>query len=319
MGLRVVIALSYVVLIRAGLLPMSTAWWIASGWSLLVYAIAMLVTYHRFGLLRLHSDVTPFTDTLMVTLAIVALARPDYPIWIGYFLIITSLATFYTTRYMAAFALWTIALYWCGLLILDASGRAPIDWQIATIVSIMATFTALNADVISTSNRKLREMVRKAAHTDPLTGLDNRRRFREILESHGAGETRPLAVLMYDLDNFKVINEEYGHVRADAVLVRVADELRAAFREADTVARYGGDEIVVLAHVLSLDHAIGMAERSLVRIKEQTGVTMSAGISVYPFTSNTLDGALRGADAALGVAKRGGKARVAASPARGAA
>jgi diguanylate cyclase (GGDEF)-like protein len=220
---------------------------------------------------------------------------------------------------MAAFALWTIALYWCGLLILDASGRAPIDWQIATIVSIMATFTALNADVISTSNRKLREMVRKAAHTDPLTGLDNRRRFREILESHGAGETRPLAVLMYDLDNFKVINEEYGHVRADAVLVRVADELRAAFREADTVARYGGDEIVVLAHVLSLDHAIGMAERSLVRIKEQTGVTMSAGISVYPFTSNTLDGALRGADAALGVAKRGGKARVAASPARGAA
>ncbi len=315
MGLRVLIAASYVVLIPAGLLPMSRAWWVISGWSLLVYAVAALATYYRFGLSRIHIDVTPFTDTLMVTLAIIALARPDYPIWIGYFLIITSLATFHTTRYMVAFALCTIGLYWGGLLVLDATGRAAVDWQYATIVSIMAIFTALNADVISTSNRKLRDMVRKASLTDPLTGLDNRRRFREILDSHNVADTRPLAVLMYDLDNFKNVNEEYGHVRADAVLVAVADELRAAFREADTVARYGGDEIIVLAHVLSVDHAMGMAERSLAQVKESAGVTLSAGLAVYPLTSSTLEGALREADAALGAAKRGGKARVATSSA----
>jgi diguanylate cyclase (GGDEF)-like protein len=319
MSLRVIIAACYVALIPAGLLPMSTAWWIISGWSLLLYAVAVLAIYYRCGVLRLHSDVTPFTDTLMVTLAIVALARPDYPIWIGYFLIIMSLATFHTTRYMAAFALSTIALYWAGLLILHMSARAPIAWQLASVVSIMAVFMALNADVISESNRKLRDMVRKASLTDPLTGLDNRRRFREILDSHTDAEPRPLAVLMYDLDNFKNLNEEFGHVRADAVLVRVADELRASFREADTVARYGGDEIVVLAHVLSLDHAVAIAERSIARINDLVGVTMSVGVSVYPVTSTSIDGALREADDALGTAKRAGKARVAASPARGAA
>lgn len=309
-SLRLLIAASYVALIRFGLLPMSTAWWIISGWSLLAYSAAALAVYRRCGITRWYQNVSPFTDALMVTLAVVALARPGYPIWIGYLLIISSLASFHTTRFIVAFSLWAIGLYWCGLWMLETTGRASITWQSPAIISIMAIFAALNEDVIATSNRALRDMVRKASLTDPLTGLDNRRRFRDILDSHGAGETRPLAVLMYDVDNFKRMNDELGHLHADTVLVRVADELRAAFREADTVARYGGDEIVVLAHVLSIDHAVAMAERSLTSIKEHVGVTMSVGLAVYPSTTSTVDGALDAADAALGVAKRGGKARV---------
>ena len=314
MQLRLLIAASYVALIRAGLLPMSTAWWVISGWSLFAYAAAALALHTRCGITRWYQNVSPFTDAMMVTLAIVALARPDYPIWIGYLLVISSLASFHTTRYIVAFSLWAIGLYWCGLWALHDTGRAAVGWQTPVIVSIMALFAALNEDVIATSNRKLRDMVRKASLTDPLTGLDNRRRFRDVVESHSADATGPVAVLMYDIDDFKKMNDALGHLHADTVLVGVADALRTIFREADTVARYGGDEIVVLAHVLSSDHAMTMAERSLTAIKEQVGVTVSIGLAVYPAMAPTIDAALSAADDALRAAKRDGKARVSVAP-----
>jgi diguanylate cyclase (GGDEF)-like protein len=149
--------------------------------------------------------------------------------------------------------------------------------------------------------------------TDPLTGLDNRRRFREILDAHGIAGEQPLAVLMYDLDNFKALNEDQGHVHADRVLVGIAAELRGTFREADTIARYGGDELIVLAHVDSVQDAVKMAERSLARVIDNLAVTMSVGIGVYGITAVSLDEAVAEADAALGRAKRAGKARVAAA------
>jgi diguanylate cyclase (GGDEF)-like protein len=114
---------------------------------------------------------------------------------------------------------------------------------------------------------------------------------------------------MYDLDNFKEINETCGHVYADSVLVRVAETLRETFRDADTVARYGGDEMIVLAHVSALEDAMQMARRSIERVREAVGVNISAGVSVYPLSAATMESAVTEADAALGRAKRGGKAR----------
>jgi diguanylate cyclase (GGDEF)-like protein len=314
-GLRVVIAVCYFLLIPAGLLPMSTVWWMISGGGLLVYSIAVFAACLRWrDRTWLHSTLSPYIDTVLVTFAIIALARPDYPIWVGYLLIISSLSAVQSTRYVLGFSVWTIAWFWFGVWILDASGRADVSWQLSGVVSIMAIFTAINSDVISTSNRRLQGMVHKASMTDPLTGLANRRRFREILEMHHTPDTRPLAVLMYDLDNFKQLNEEFGHVHADKVLVRVCHELKGCFREADAVARYGGDELVVLAHVASPDDARMLAERSLKLVKENVGVGLSIGVAVYPLTSISLDGAVTAADHALGSAKRGGKARVVVAP-----
>ncbi len=315
LSLRVIISISYFLLVPAGLLPMSSAWWLGSAGSLVVYSIAMLALYLRTpSRLWLHRTVTPYIDVVMVTLAIIAVATPAYPIWIGYFLIISSLSSMQTTRYMLVFACGVIGQYWLGALVLDLTGRAGMASQLQVVVSIMAVFTALNSDVVATSNRKLRELVVQASMTDPLTGLANRRRFREVLESHAAAETRPLAVLMYDLDNFKALNEEFGHLYADDVLVSVCNELREAFRDADSVARYGGDELVVLAHVLSIDDALMLAERSLARVREQVGVSMSVGVAVYPLTAVSLQETVRAADDALGRAKRGGKARAAVAP-----
>jgi diguanylate cyclase (GGDEF)-like protein len=208
------------------------------------------------------------------------------------------------------FTLWSIANFVFGFWVLDWTGRADVSWAFAAVVGIMAIFCGLNADIIATSNRKLRMLVRESSLTDPLTGLANRRRFRQVLDSHRVPEARPLAVLMYDLDNFKQLNEVEGHVHADGVLVQVAQELADSFRDADTVARYGGDEMIVLAHVDSLADAIALGERSLARVRERVGVTLSAGLSVYPLISRTLDAAVKEADTALGTAKHGGKARL---------
>ena len=309
MWLRIIIAFSYFVLVPAGLLPMSEAWWLVSGGVLLGYSIGIYAIYLRFGLSWLHDQLSAYLDCLVVTLAIIALADPETPIWMGYFLVLPALANFHTMRYVMAFTAWSIANFLFGFAVLDWTGRADVNWAYAAVIAIMAVFCGLNADIIATSNRKLRMLVRESSLTDPLTGLANRRRFRQVLDSHRMPEARPLAVLMYDLDNFKQINEVEGHVHADGVLVQVAQELADSFRDADTVARYGGDEMIVLAHVDSLDDAIAMGERSLARVRERVGVTLSAGLSVYPLISRTLDAAVKEADTALGTAKHGGKAR----------
>ncbi len=310
MGLRVVIAICYVVLVPAGLLPMSNGWWAISGGTLLVYAIVMLAWFWRSGINRFHVQASPYTDTLVVSLAIIALAQPELPIWMGYFLIIPGLANYHSTRYVLGFSAWSIVNCWAAFAGVALFRGGGFQWQLATIISFMAVFTSLNADIIAASNRKLRGLVREASLTDPLTGLDNRRRFRQILDSHGVHETEPLAVLMYDVDNFKQINETLGHVHADTILVRVGAELRASFRGADTVARYGGDEMIVLAHISGVEEAVAIAQRSIDRVREVAGVTLSAGVAVYPLTSPTLEAAVREADDALRLAKRSGKARV---------
>lgn len=312
-GMRVVIAVCYVLLVPAGILPMSDLWWLASGGTLLGYSLLMLANYLTRGVTRLETDVSAYLDSAVVTLAIVALAEPMYPIWMGYFLILPSLANFHGSRYLTGFTVWSIANCWAAFLVLELTGRADVSMPFVIVVSVMAAFTAANSDIIAASNRKLRMLVRESSLTDPLTGLDNRRRFRQVLESHDTPDSRPLAVVMYDIDDFKQINEEHGHVHADTVLVQIATEMRAVFRNADTIARYGGDELIVLAHVHGVDEARTMAQRSIEHVHETTGVSLSAGVAVYPVTSETLEDAVREADNALGRAKRAGKFRIVAA------
>ena len=312
-SMRIIIAVCYCFFVPLGVLPMSDAWWLVSGGVFLVYSLLMGAHFLRFGASVLHTTISAYTDTLIVTLAIVALANPEVPVWMGYFLILPSLANFHSSRYVTGFTAWAIGNCLAAFGLLALTDRAGVSVPFVIVVCVMAAFTASNADIIAVSNRKLRKMVRDSALTDPLTGLDNRRRFRQVLESHDAPESWPLAVLMYDVDNFKRINETYGHVHADGVLVQIAQELRTVFRDADTIARYGGDELIVLAHVRTVDEAKSMAQRSIEHVHETTTIALSAGVAVYPVTAQSLDDAVREADDALGRAKRAGKFRIVAA------
>jgi diguanylate cyclase (GGDEF)-like protein len=174
--------------------------------------------------------------------------------------------------------------------------------------------------VVACHNAEAYDDVRTAASTDALTGLLNHgamqvRVREEIARSERDGQ--PLCCVLIDLDDFKRVNDELGHPAGDALLRRVADALRAEVRPYDQVARYGGDEFVIVLPGTDENVARAVAER--VRERVRSGVprglgralgNCSIGVSAWepPMTADEL---LAAADRALLLAKRTGKGRVA--------
>jgi two-component system, sensor histidine kinase LadS len=168
------------------------------------------------------------------------------------------------------------------------------------------------------ANRKLADLSTK----DGLTGLANRRRFDEALNSEWKRAMRldlPLAVAMIDVDQFKLYNDHFGHQAGDECLRRIAAVLRTCIhRSGDLVARYGGEEFVIILPGLNADKALILAEtirgavqaEQLVHTKQSnTGViTVSIGIAARsPEPGQGAEDLLREADTALYEAKRGGR------------
>jgi diguanylate cyclase (GGDEF)-like protein len=162
------------------------------------------------------------------------------------------------------------------------------------------------------------EGARRAALHDPLTGLPNRMLFRDRLE-HGIAQARRhrwiLAVMFLDIDNFKSINDTYGHQAGDAVLQTVALRLGTATRNEDTVSRYGGDEFLYLLTPLhEQKHIARIAAKILKAVRAPCGISVgdvivnlcieaSIGISVFPKDGDTAAGLIARADEAMYGAK----------------
>jgi diguanylate cyclase (GGDEF)-like protein len=179
------------------------------------------------------------------------------------------------------------------------------------------------ADV--TAQVQLREELRRHAETDPLTGIANRRRFHKALETECIRFTRghaPLTVLMIDLDNFKEINDRYGHPAGDAVLCEIAQRLLLSLRKTDLLARYGGEEFSVLLPETWTEGANVIAERIRLAVcnapveVEGTAIpiTVSVGVGGHA-ADNEVDPQilLKKADLALYRAKAAGRNRVESS------
>ena len=155
--------------------------------------------------------------------------------------------------------------------------------------------------------RSVHEQVTRAAETDSLTEVANRRAFDRVVESmKGSGDGRRLAVLLVDLDKFKAVNDAHGHAAGDAVLRAVAAVLAGAVRDGDLVARLGGDEFGVLLPGVGAGAAQLVAHRMVEAIDalEDCVVTVSIGVA-----SGAKSGVLETwheADLAMYVAKRAG-------------
>jgi diguanylate cyclase (GGDEF)-like protein/putative nucleotidyltransferase with HDIG domain len=133
------------------------------------------------------------------------------------------------------------------------------------------------------------EKTKESALTDPLTDLPNARAFYMMLEQRIAESQRlnkeGLAVISIDLDNFKKVNDSYGHAVGDRVLARIAEVIRKQFRQMDTLARYAGDEFVAIMPMASLAMASMVAERVRAAVESQkyavrTGQTVEIGVSL---------------------------------------
>ena len=177
---------------------------------------------------------------------------------------------------------------------------------------------------IAIENERLHRTVKRQAITDELTQLANRRRFTETLAVEVRRAERfgdPLALVLADLDDFKLINDQYGHQAGDEVLRRFADVLRENVRDFDLPVRYGGEEFAVLLPETGLDGAEQLARRlqhALTRLRlpeiggDKPPVTSSFGVASFP-TARSAEELLSAADGALYRAKAAGKNRVASA------
>jgi diguanylate cyclase (GGDEF)-like protein len=177
---------------------------------------------------------------------------------------------------------------------------------------------------ISLERAHLFQEVQSLAMTDPLTGLHNRRSLFELgkIEFSRANRmNRPICCMMLDLDNFKQINDNYGHTIGDRVLQEFATRCKGSVREIDLIGRYGGEEFVVFLPETDIQTALQVAERLRTSIEEtpmevanqELTVTVSIGISKKDVNTLELETLIARADQAMYIAKHKGRNRVAIS------
>ena len=200
-----------------------------------------------------------------------------------------------------------------------AARRAPMD-PLGGLILAAAAITGLVTLRQMASMRENMRLLRQyhiLAATDGLTGLHNRRYLLELAESAFAAahhSERPLSLLMIDIDNFKKINDRFGHHAGDQILCAVAEACRSQLRPEDLVGRYGGDELIAVLLDTTTEDALHVAARlqsRLNRFFQDTSVgpvpaTLSIGVAGITDT-RSLDALLARADIALYTAKREGR------------
>jgi diguanylate cyclase (GGDEF)-like protein/PAS domain S-box-containing protein len=194
-----------------------------------------------------------------------------------------------------------------------------VTWFSRRIDDDEKSFVRAVASILGTALVRLRseERMRHEALHDALTGLANRTLLRDRLDlalARSAREGTPTGVLFVDLDEFKLVNDRFGHAAGDTVLAAIGQRLRAAVRPADTVARLGGDEFVVVCEAVDEETALALGQRLDSAIRRPLDVagaeqrlTASIGIALG---GDDADSILAAADAALYQAKASGRGRV---------
>lgn len=175
----------------------------------------------------------------------------------------------------------------------------------------------INIDLRYQKHRE--EEIRKLANYDPLTGLPNRLLFFEYAQHElrrATREERKLAVMFIDLDNFKMVNDTFGHEEGDRFLKQITTNIRACVREADMLARFGGDEFVLFCSYTQEYDLIYLLQRLMEATSRNVGIDHTAirvgasvGVALFPKNGNNLNTLLKYADIAMYHAKSNGKNR----------
>ena len=205
-----------------------------------------------------------------------------------------------------------------GVLLLDSAHAGAFNVQDTQPLESVADICAT-----AIQNAHYVERVKQLAYIDGLTGIFNRRFFEmriaeeiERAKRFGAG----MAVIMVDIDQFKRLNDEFGHLLGDEVLRQVSSLFHQQLRKFDVVCRYGGEEFAILLAQTNPQHALAVAEklRRLVESWQFPGVprpvTISAGVATYPDHGTTRDELVKASDAGLYTAKQAGRNCVTMAP-----
>lgn len=204
-----------------------------------------------------------------------------------------------------------------GVLALDSAGRNSFDEDDIQPLESVADICAA-----AIQNANYFDRMRQLAYVDGLTGIHNRRYFEmrigEELERASRFQGR-MSVIMVDIDHFKRLNDEFGHLLGDEVLRGVASILKQQLRKVDMVCRYGGEEFAVVVPETTGENAMTVAEKLRRQVESHPfpgvprPVTISCGVADYPIHGITRDEVVAAADAALYMAKQTGRNRVEAA------
>jgi diguanylate cyclase (GGDEF)-like protein len=183
------------------------------------------------------------------------------------------------------------------------------------------------ADLLATAlhNSFVFQKLQQQSITDGLTGIKTRRFFWEALSSEwkrASRSGRPFSVVLIDLDKFKEVNDSLGHLEGDLVLARVGRLLEQKCRQSNVVARYGGDEFIILMPETGIEQAQALAERLRVWVAtdptlEEHHITGSFGVASFPVHAFSIEDLIRVADSGMYVAKKAGGNQVSTSDAFG--
>lgn len=239
-------------------------------------------------------------------------------------------AALHARRFVAAVTLLAVLMWnarWAAVWM--SASSAPDASQADLALSVFAIFhllalVALSLGLLWIEVRLMEANLEEAALSDWLTGLQNRRamhaRFKEGI-SHALRHNQPFAMVTFDIDHFKRINDRYGHLAGDVMLRAIAKKLQEAKRTEDQLGRHGGEEFLLLLPDQSGEEAAGIAERLREEIEQlvvnfagkELRVTISAGVSAFPDDGESWDRLFGAADRRLYMAKDTGRNRVVAS------
>ncbi len=233
------------------------------------------------------------------------------------------------SRFVAGIFLFSVLIWSCRMLAIGASIGGTNDRDRADLIIALFSIAQMVSAVACTLGllwievRIIEAALRRLANADALTGLPNRRATVALFEDEAARASRrgrPFALALFDVDNFKQINDSRGHLVGDLALRHVAGVMAATKRDIDTVGRIGGEEFVVIFSEEGPDGAEAAANRLRRRIAESAlqhdgadvPLTVSGGVAVYPGDGTDWDSLFAVADRRMYAAKSAGRNRVVA-------
>jgi diguanylate cyclase (GGDEF)-like protein/putative nucleotidyltransferase with HDIG domain len=224
-------------------------------------------------------------------------------------------AAYFLSREGAAIQLAWIAIAYAAVLVPSVPAA---DWALPWLqIVVTAGLAGLLLRIVRESVADLVKRLANAAHTDPLTGLENRRGLEERIGTEverALRHDRPLTLMIGDLDHFKRVNDVHGHRAGDSALVQLGEILSTRERKVDSVARTGGEEFTIVLPDTDEHEAYMVAERIRVEVEERFAddtapLTISFGIAYFPDHGRSPEALLEAADQALYSAKALGRNR----------
>jgi diguanylate cyclase (GGDEF)-like protein len=299
-GFRWAILATYVALCLSGAMEVHTLSLAGSaGWIALTNVVATY-TWRQKKPVPWYDAIYLYMDLMSVCVVVLATANLGYPVWMAYVILMVQSPAARSTRAAVFYNMICLVSFALCILILNLSGWYDLHIGSTIVAMVMLTLIGIHLSIMFDGNRRMWWVIRTLAITDSLTGLSNRRQFSRYLADPPTGES--LALILIDVDRFKQYNDEFGHLAGDQLLVRLSLTLQRHFPDAMTIARYGGDEFVMLLPCKGMEDAERRLDMLLRGNPERLPV--SIGVSVWPDHHPTLDAAFAAADDCLRAAKR---------------